>query len=289
MPLDLPPQVELVRPAILRVAEPWERRVNADLIAKGFPLSVRQDVVCALRKVIGAPQSIIRATKDDLNLYLGLGAAAAAQIASYNPDAPAVSISGNTGKLDNTTAGPSFTFSSVAGLGVHTHVVVLAGVQMNNSAHSIQSIAVGGANALNSSQISNGFQYCLIAIAASSAATPTIVVSMSGGNTATLASICAYGLNDVQSTSVAGFGSSIADAGNMATTVIEDGIVFGVSLNAANANALLTGLNEDFDALISGVRRIAGGHALISADATRNINFDWATFNVGCSCTAAYR
>lgn len=67
MPVDLylPP-----KPAIIRLADPWEREVSRDLIAKGVPLHVRQDVVSALRKVFGGRNDIARAQASDLEEYV---------------------------------------------------------------------------------------------------------------------------------------------------------------------------------------------------------------------------
>ena len=62
--LHLPP-----KPAILRMAEPWEVRAHADMERLRIPLGVRLAVVAELRRLQGSQRSIVRAAASDLERF----------------------------------------------------------------------------------------------------------------------------------------------------------------------------------------------------------------------------
>jgi hypothetical protein len=163
MLLDLPPQIEIAKPSIIRLGETWEAIVTRDLARKGFPLSVRQDVIRALRKVVGQKQAIIRAQESDLNDYLkrrsldglalGLGGSFAAHLGSGSAAAVGtiVEVAGR-GDASNLT---DYTFSSIDLSGYPNHI--FAAIVYGGTTNTTRTFASFGVGAQGFTEVANTF------------------------------------------------------------------------------------------------------------------------------------
>ena len=272
--LHLPP-----KPAILRMAEPWEVRAHADMERLRIPLGVRLAVIAELRRLQGSNKSIVEASARDLERF--------AKVSPFVLSGMIINpyVFGSTGTSYTLAASPietvdgsTTTFSSQNfGTADASRLIVAAfGCGPTGASPSITSVTIGGVTAtlvetIKATDIRAGIY--VAAVPTGTSGTVTIVWS----TTADSVGCNLYALYNCSATPT-DHGNSIASTGTFDLDVAANGIAvaYQVSRNNTDVTHTWAGLTEDTDdVLTSGAWQGSGGSARFATTQT----------NLTCSCT----
>ncbi len=280
-PLILPP----ARPAIIRAGVPWQRRLDADLRAKGLSAAVASAVVAEVTRLRNTAGLVRPAGLADIGKWAGLNLAMLPGLfVPISAGAPPVVLT-YIGSASSTTTSTTFSFGNFTAPSAGLMIVGASGA--GGALLSVSSVSIGGSAATLNVASANQNNAAGIASRIVSSGSQPVSVTFSGSRANAACFVWLItGYNSAIPTST---GVNGATSGTSLSATLSSILSGGVALYVAahnNTNATSwSAATEDAD--FAATQRYSGAHKLAAANLMSDVETSSWTSSVTSSGIAA--
>ncbi len=205
--------------------------------------------------------------------------------AGVDSAAAAVTVSGSN-TVSSTSDLTTYTFSSVSGLGAHTHLLLT--VTLAGGSGTINSVTVAGSAATAIATINNGAQRSAIYAIAESITSPTIVVEVTAAPRSCVVGIVAC--NGIQSLTPVATATSTSNTPSLNANTSAGGVAIAVAMVVNGGSMTWTGVTEQYDTALESTDVHSWGYSLTASGETpRSISVTYTVPYFPTALSATFR